>query len=263
MPKIFVNDININYMIQGNLGDPTVMFSNSLATTLSMWDLQAHVLAQSGFCVVRYDSRGHGESDAPEGAYSIETLADDAAALIERLNISPVHFCGLSKGGMVAQMMGVRHADKIQTLIIADSAAFMPVKDIWEQRILAVRNGGMEAVVDGTLDRWVTAAGRKRLPDQVKLIKEMILNTPPHGFIGCSEAIKNMDMRPSNPLIKKATLVLCGEEDTGTTPEQAREIAESISDARLILIPEAAHLANIEQSDKFTSCLVSHIRKSK
>jgi 3-oxoadipate enol-lactonase len=259
MPKVLVNDININYMVQGSTNSEVIMFSNSLASNLTMWDLQVDELMRQGFRVVRYDSRGHGASDAPEGPYTIELLADDAATLIKKLGIGPVHFCGLSKGGMVAQMMGVRHPDEVKTLTIADSAAFMPFKDTWDQRIMAVQQGGMKAIVDGTLERWITSSGRERLPDQVELIRKMIIDTPPIGFIACSEAIKAMDMRPTNPSIKKPTLVICGEDDTGTTPDQAAEIASSISDAKLELIPQAAHLANIEQAEIFNTLLINHL----
>ncbi|WP_293620527.1 alpha/beta fold hydrolase, partial [Ponticaulis sp.] len=190
---------------------------------------------------------------------SIEMLADDAASLIDYLKIGSVHFCGLSKGGMVGQMMGMRHADKVKSLTIADSAAHMPAKDVWEQRIATVREDGMEAVVDGTIDRWFTHLGQQRIPDEVEKVREMILSTPASGFISCGQAIMAMDMRPTNPKISKPTLVLCGEEDKGTTPEQAKEIADGISGAVLELIPNAAHLANIEQPEAFTSSLLKHV----
>jgi 3-oxoadipate enol-lactonase len=262
MPKVFVNGVSINYAVDGLAINPAVFFSNSLASTLEMWNLQTDELVARGFYVIRYDSRGHGDSDVTAGPYSIEILADDAAALIEKLDIGPVHFCGLSKGGMVAQMMGSRHPDKIKSLTIADSASFMPNKEVWEQRITSVSTSGMQAIVEGTIERWITAKGRTRLPDQMALIRKMILETPVDGFIACSHAIKNMDMRLINRRIIKPTLVLCGEEDTGTTPAQAKEIMESIPGAVLELIPEAAHLANIEQSNTFTNLLVKHIESN-
>ena len=259
MPRAFVNGVNLNYQIDGPSDGIPILLSNSLASNLRMWDPQVEPLELEGFKVVRYDSRGHGASDAPDGAYSIEMLADDAAGLIDYLKISPAHFCGLSKGGMVGQMMGVRHADKVLSLTIADSAAHMPAKDVWEQRIATVRDGGMEAVVDGTIDRWFTQLGQERLPEEVDKVREMILSTPPTGFISCGQAIMAMDMRPTNPKIAAPTLVLCGEEDKGTTPEQAREIADGIPSAVLQLISNAAHLANIEQPVKFTNELLKHV----
>ncbi len=255
MAKHTVNGIDIYYQIDGDISGKPIIFSNSLASNLNMWDLQIEHLLAQGFGIIRYDSRGHGQSEVPKGPYSIEMLADDAAGLLTALGIQSVHFCGLSKGGMVAQMMGVRHADKVKSLTIADSAAFMPLKDTWEQRIQAVTAGGMEAVVDATIERWITSEGRDRLPEQVQLIRQMILSTPVQGFVACSEAIKSMDMRATNPKIIAPTLVICGKQDTGTTPQQAEEIADAVPNAKLELINNAAHLANIEQHEVFNSLL--------
>ena len=152
MPVKKINNVEINYQIDGDLSKQIIMFSNSLASNLNMWNPQIDYLVSLGYGILRYDSRGHGKSDSPLGPYSIEMLADDAGGLLAALGLPPVHFCGLSKGGMVAQMMGVRHAEKIKSLTIADSAAFMPAKDVWDARISAVTEGGMEAVVDGSSD---------------------------------------------------------------------------------------------------------------
>lgn len=259
MQHATINGIEMHYDIAGKSDGTPIVLSNSLATNLSMWDLQVEPLEMEGFRVVRYDSRGHGKSDAPEGPYSIEMLADDVAGLLDHLGIDTAHFCGLSKGGMVGQMMGVRHADRVRTLTLADTAAFMPAKDVWEQRVAAVRAGGMEAVVDGTVDRWITRAGQERSPDEVEQVRAMILSTPVAGFIACAQAIMAMDMRPTNPSIAKPTLVMCGEQDHGTTPEQAREVADAIPGAVLELIPHAAHLTNLEQPVAFTSALLKHL----
>jgi 3-oxoadipate enol-lactonase len=259
MAHVSVNGVNLHYEFEGPGDGDVVMFSNSLASNFTMWDMQVEPLEMEGFRVLRYDSRGHGKSDAPDGPYTIEMLADDAAGLIAELSVGRVHFCGLSKGGMVGQMMGVRHADKLKSLTIADSAAFVPAKEMWDQRIATVKADGMEAVVDSTVERWITAHGRQRIPDEVEKIHAMIVDTPVAGFIACCEAIKAMDMRPTNPSIAKPTLVICGEQDTGTTPEQAKEIADAIPGSILTLIPDAAHLSNIEQPVAFTNALLGHL----
>jgi 3-oxoadipate enol-lactonase len=258
-----INGITLHFHVEGPEDGTPILFSNSLASNLGMWDPQVEPLCREGFKVIRYDSRGHGKSDAPEGAYSIEMLADDAAGLLDHLNIAAAHYCGLSKGGMVGQMLGIRHPDRMKTLTLADTAAFMPAKDTWEQRIATVRDGGMESVVDGTLDRWFTAPGQKRIPGEIAKVREMILSTPPTGFIGCCKAIMAMDMRPTNPSINKPTLVICGEEDSGTTPAQAKEIADAIPGASLELIPSAAHLANIEQPAAFTKALLKLVMENR
>ena len=259
MPELQVNGARLHYRVDGPGDGTPVVLSNSLASNLTMWDLQVEPLEMEGFRVIRYDSRGHGRSDAPEGPYSMELLTDDAAALIDHLDLGPVHLCGLSKGGMVAQMMGSRHPERVKSLCIADSAAFMPAKDVWEQRIAMVREGGMRAVVDATVDRWFTKPGQLRIPDEVEKVRAMILATPPAGFIACGQAIKTMDLRDSIRTITAPSLVICGEEDTGTTPAQAREIAESIPGAVLELIPHAAHFVNVEQPAAFTNALLKHL----
>ena len=259
MPEAIVNGVTLHYQVDGPAAGTPILLSNSLASNLTMWDLQVEPLEMENFRVIRYDSRGHGQSDAPEGPYSIEILADDVAALIDHLDLGAVHFCGLSKGGMIGQMMGVRHPGKIKSLTIADSAAFMPAKDVWEQRIATVTAGGMAAVVDGTVERWFTHPGQQRIPDEVEKVREMILATPVVGFVACGQAIMAMDLRPTNPSITAPTLVICGEQDTGTTPAQAREIADAVPGAVLELIPHAAHLANIEQPVAFTNALLKHV----
>lgn len=259
MPELQVDGARLHYEVDGPGDGTPIMLSNSLASNYTMWDLQVEPLEMEGFRVIRYDSRGHGRSEAPEGPYSIELLADDAVALMDHLELDSVHFCGLSKGGMVGQMLGARHPGRIRSLCIADSAAFMPAKDMWEQRIATVREGGMQAVVDGTVDRWFTKPGQHRIPDEVEKVRGMILSTPPAGFIACGQAIMAMDLRQSNRTITAPTLVICGEEDTGTTPEQAREIADAIPGAVLELIPHAAHFANVEQPAAFTNALLKHL----
>ena len=263
MPHASVNGIQLYYEVDGPGDGTPILMSNSLASNLTMWDLQVEPLEMEGFRVIRYDSRGHGQSDAPEGAYTIEMLADDAAGLLDHLNVASAHYCGLSKGGMVGQMMGIRHADRVKTLTLADTAAFMPGKDMWEQRVATVGDGGLEAVVDGTVDRWFTALGQQRIPDEVEKVRAMILATPVAGFIGCCRAIMAMDMRATNPSINKPTLVICGEQDTGTTPAQAKEIADAIPGATLELIPHAAHLSNIEQPVAFTNALLKLVMENR
>ena len=167
MPHIKANGITLHYRIDGPEDGQPLLLSNSLASNLHMWDPQIADLTSAGFRVIRYDSRGHGQSDAPEGAYSIEMLAEDAVALLDGLGIEKADYCGLSKGGMVGQMLGVRHRDRVSKLILADTSAHMPTQEMWDGRVRTVEKGGMAAVADATIERWFTPASQQRLKDDI------------------------------------------------------------------------------------------------
>jgi len=252
MPHIDANGIALHYRIDGQEDGRPLLLSNSLASNLHMWDPQIADLTAAGFKVIRYDSRGHGQSDAPDGAYSIEMLAQDAVALLDGLGIDSVDYCGLSKGGMVGQMLAVKHRDRLKKLILADTGAYMPTKEMWDGRVRTVEKGGMAAVVDGTIERWFTPASLQRLTEEVGKVREMILATPPQGFIGCCRAIQAMDQRETIGGIDIPTLVIVGAKDPATTPEQAREIHGLIKGSLYAEIPEAAHFSNFEQPAAFT-----------
>jgi 3-oxoadipate enol-lactonase len=254
-----VNGTTIHYRIDGTGDGPVLMLSNSLASNLHMWNMQVEPLEMEGFRVLRYDSRGHGRSGVPAGPYTIETLADDAVGLLDHLGIEKVHFCGLSKGGMVGQMLGARHADRLITLTIADSAAQLGTADTWNDRITLAREGGMESVVDSTIERWFTPHGQERIPAEVEEVRGMILSTPVEGFAACCGAIRDMDLRESNKQIRTPTLVIVGDKDPSTTPTHAREIADAVRGAKVEIIPDAMHLSNIEQPVAFTNALLDHV----
>jgi len=260
MPQIETNGTTLHYRFDGPEQGPLVMLSNSLASNLSMWDLQIPALLDEGFRILRYDSRGHGQSAAPEGPYTIELLTGDAVALMDTLGIGKVHFCGLSKGGMVGQMLGAKHGDRLISLTLCDTASFAGGPEVWSERIQAVRAGGMASVVDATIDRWFTKPGQDRLPTEVGKVRDMILTTPVDGFCACGEAIRDMDQRESIRAITTPTLVIVGEDDPGTTVEVARGIHESIAGSKLEIIPESAHLCNIEQAEAFNSPLLQFLK---
>ena len=260
---ITVGDIQIYYRIDepadGGDSAPVVMLSNSLASNLAMWDAQVPALTAAGFKVVRYDSRGHGKSDAPVGEYTIAQLGADAAGLIDALELGPVHFCGLSKGGMVAQVLGANYAAKIRSLTICASAARLGSADVWQPRIDAVAQGGMTVVAEATLQRWFTPAATNRIAAEIDAVRQMVLSTPPQGFIGCCHAIKNMDLRASAPSITAPTRVIVGADDPSTTPAHAAEIVALISGADLVEIPASAHFLNVEQAGAFNAALLEHL----
>ena len=259
MPHINVNGANLHYRFDGNEHDPVILLSNSLASNLHMWDPQIDALVEAGFRVLRYDSRGMGQSEVTAGPYTIEQLADDAFGLLEALEIGRVHYCGLSKGGMVGQMLGTRHAKRFKSLTLCDTAAYMGPAEMWEERIAVAQANGMASTVTATLERWITPAGQARLPEAVAQIGEMISTTAVEGYAACCRAIASMDQRESIKAITIPTLVIVGEDDPGTPVSAAELIAERIPGARLCVLSEAAHLANIEQPEAFNQALLGFL----
>ena len=259
MTSIEANGTTLQYRIEGRHREPVVMFSNSLASNLTMWDKQVPVLLEAGFRVLRYDSRGHGGSAVPEGPYSIQMLTDDAIALVDALGLRKVHFCGLSMGGMVGQRMGAFHADRLLSLTLCSTAAQMPPADMWDDRIAAVRDGGLKPTVDATINRWFTEPGQKRLGEQVNKVRRMILDTPVEGYCASCAAIRDMDQREMIRSITTPTLVMVGEEDPGTPVSASRLIHEGIGPSLLRVFSGAAHFLNIEQSEAFNHSLVEFL----
>jgi 3-oxoadipate enol-lactonase len=256
MPKIQANGIQLYYTLAGPADAPVVMLSNSLGTRLEMWDPQMPALAER-YRVLRYDSRGHGRSEAPPGPYTIDMLADDALGLLDALGIERAHFCGLSKGGMVGQVLGAKHGERLISLALCSTACHMPARDLWDERIRVATEQGMAALADGVVERWFTEAFRREPSITVDRVRQMIIDTPPHGYAACCAAIRDMDLRELITGIRVPTLVIVGEDDPATPPEKAREIQNLIPGAQLEIIPDAAHLLNIEQDVAFDAALAS------
>jgi 3-oxoadipate enol-lactonase len=256
MPKIQANGIQLYYELAGPAKAPVVMLSNSLGTRLEMWDPQMQALTER-YRVLRYDSRGHGRSDAPAGPYTIDMLADDALGLLDALSVERAHFCGLSKGGMVGQVLGAKHGQRLISLALCSTACHMPARDLWEERIRVATEQGMAALADGVVERWFTEAFRREPSIAVDRVRQMILDTPAHGYAGCCAAIRDMDLRELIRGIQLPTLVIVGDKDPATPPAMAEEIQRRISGATLEVVPDAAHLLNIEQDVVFDALLMS------
>ena len=262
MPFAEVNGTKLHYRFDGPEQGPVVMLSNSLASDLTMWKFQAPALVEAGYRVLRYDSRGHGHSAVPEGPYSIEMLTADAVSLMDGLGLDKVHFCGLSKGGMIGQMMGTQYGDRLISLTLSSTATYMAPKEIWDERIETVRKGGMAVVVDATIDRWFTKAGQTNLASSVEKVRRVILNTPVEGFCACCAAIRDMDQRETIRDVIAPTLVMVGEHDFGTPVSAAEHIHQKITSSSLMIIPDAAHFVHMEQSSIFNRALLKFIKKN-
>ena len=262
MPFVEVNGTILHYRFDGPEKGPVVMLSNALASDLTMWEFQIPALVEAGFRVLRYDSRGHGHSAVPEGPYSIELLTADAVDLMDALGLEKVHFCGLSKGGMIGQMLGSQYGDRLISLTLSSTAAYMAPKEIWDERIETVRKGGMAVVVDATLDRWFTKAAQIHLASSVEKVRHLILNTPVEGFCACCAAIRDMDQREAIGAVFTPTLVMVGEHDSGTPISAAKYIQQGIASSALTIIPDAAHFVHMEQSSIFNQALLEFIKKN-
>ena len=249
------NGIDIHYRTDGADGS-WVVLAHALGVDHQLWDSIAQRLA-SRHRVLRYDARGHGKTSAPHGAYTLFQLADDVAGLLDALSIEQAHFVGLSMGGMVGQVLGVRHPHRLLSLTLCDTVSYTPVSAhaMWDERIGQVEAHGMSGIVEPTIQRWLTTPFREAHPDIVERIRSLLRTTPPHGYVGTCLAIKALDTRSSLARIACPTLVITGEQDTGAPVEAAREIASHIPDARLKVISDAAHLAPIEQEEAFLADL--------
>ncbi len=258
--KINANGIDINYEISGRQGAPVVMLSHSLASSMIMWNPQLGSL-EPHFRVLRCDMRGHGGSQAPDGAYTLEMLAEDAVALLDALGIDTVHFVGLSIGGMIGQGLALNHGNRLKSLTLCDTSAVMPdeAQPILQQRIAAAREQGMAHQVDGTLERWFTPAYLKANPPEVEMIRQQIRATPLAGYIGCSEALRGLNYLQRLSKIALPTLIIVGEEDPGTPVAAAEAIHERIAGSRLVVLPGARHLSNIEQAEAFNRALLKFL----
>lgn len=259
MERVRVNDIEIAYEITGDRSPtrPWLVFSHSLACDHAMWAPQ--VAAFSGRCnVLAYDIRGHGASSAPAGDYTLDMLAADVIGLLDALRIRRCHYVGLSLGGMIGQVAALRAPLRFASLTLADTTSRLPpdAEQVWGDRIALVRGPqGMSAVVPSTIERWFTPSFRERSPEVVARIAERIRATPLAGYTGCAHAIARINLTARLESISCPVLVIVGEQDHGTPPAMAEEIVRAIPGARLERIPDAAHLSNLEQPERFNAAL--------
>jgi len=239
MPMIQSNGAKLNAQIEGPERAPVLMLCNSLGTDLHMWDDQAPALTRH-FRLLRYDRRGHGKSEAPKGPYNMEMLGRDALAVM---------------GGMVGMWLGANAPQRLDRVVLSNTAAYMGDKQIWNGRFKTVREGGMAAIADGTMERWFTKGFRDRAPQAVARLKQMVLDTPVEGYIGCGEAVRDMDHRETIRNITAPTMIIAGRHDPGTTVEAAEFLRDRIPGSKLVVL-EAAHIANVEQAQAYTDALL-------
>jgi len=259
--KIKANGIEINYEIEG--AGPWLTMSHSLACNLHMWDEEAKRLSKR-YKVLRYDTRGHGASGAPAGAYTLELLADDLHGLLQGLGVQSTHFVGLSMGGMIGQTYALKYPGMFRSLALCDTTSRYPAEaaGLWTERIKTVEAQGMEALVESTLARWFTEPFRKSHPEVVEKVAVMIRATPVPGYVGCSHAIPKINLTARLKEIACPVVVIVGKDDPGTPVAMAEEIHQALPGSKLVVIPSAAHLSNLEQPDAFNQSLADFLEKA-
>ena len=256
-------DFSLHYTIDGAADAPVLVLSDSLGTDLTMWAPQMAVLA-AHFRVVRYDTRGHGQSGVTPGPYSVAQLGQDVIDLLDHLDIKAAHFCGLSMGGMTGMWLGIHHPERLNRLVLANTAALIGTADAWNSRIATVNSTGMAAIIPGVLDRWFTAAFRESQNEQdaqaIAAIVAGLLRTSLDGYSANCGAVRDMDQRAEVASITVPTLVIAGTHDLATPPAGGKFVAEQIPGAAYIEL-DAAHISNIEQAAAFTDAVLHFLNQ--
>ena len=259
--RIKANGIWVNYELSGKKGAPVVVLSHSLSCNLLMWNPQMDAL-NPYFQVLRYDTRGHGSTEAPSGSYTLELLAKDVTGLLDALDMDRVGFVGLSMGGMIGQCLALNHPHRLKSLVLCDTVSIVPAEaqPVWQERLDKAVQKGMECISEETLERWFTPGFLRRNPPMVNLIREQILATPVPGYVGCAEAIRRLNYLDRISGIKIPTLIMVGEEDPGTPVSASESMRDRIPGSKLVVLSSARHLSNVEQPKAFNAALLKFLQ---
>ena len=247
----------ISYETEGPLDGPPLLLINSIASTRELWARQMPALS-GRYRVVRYDARGHGESSAPSGDYTIEQLGRDAIAILDDAGIAAAHVCGISLGGLTAQWLGVHAADRVTSLVLANTGARIGSTESWAERIALVREKGMTTVADITIPRWFSTEFQERDPETVHAFRAMIKACPADGYLGCCAALRDTDLREAIAAINCPTLVIASTADAATPAEGLAFIRDRIPGAQMVTV-ESRHMSNIECAEQFTAALLDFL----
>lgn len=243
-----------HYQIEGPERAPVVLLGHGLAANLTMWDRNVPELA-SRYRVLRYDARGHGKSPPRGPACTVADLAADVIELLDAAGIERVHFCGQSMGGLVGQYLAAEVSSRLCSVTLCNTTSRQMVPDAWQKRIDSVRHGGIDAIVEGTVARWLTSAFMARESRLTDGVRRMILETAPAGYMECANAVRDADQTRLLGAIGIPALVLTGSEDEVATPLLAGQLHAAIPGSSLKIIPYAAHMPNIEQPGAFNRLL--------
>ncbi len=253
--------IQIAFRIDGDAGKPVLVLANSIATSMNMWDGQIARFTEH-FRVLRYDYRGHGDSDTPVGPYSTDRMGRDVAELLDSLQMDRVHFLGLSLGGVVGQWLGIHAPERINRLILSNTSSYLGPADQWNGLIASVLQvENLNGFADMFINNWFPSPMIESESEMVAAFHKMVLATRAEGIGGSWAAIRDMDLRRTAALISSPTLVIAGQHDTVTLPSHGELIAETVPNARLLMLP-AVHLPNVEYPDVFESAVLDFLLES-
>ena len=260
MPHINVDGVRFNTRVDGPEGAPWLTFSNSLATDLGLWDAQA-VLLEDRFRILRYDTRGHGQSGATPPPYDFARLEADVIGLWDAMGIARSHYIGLSLGGSTGIGLAINHTDRLLSLAACDCRVTSPpaFQQAWGGRIEIALESGMDGLVEGTMTRWFTGPTLEADPPALEKIREMIRTTSVDGFVGCANALQGVEYLDAMASINCPTLFLVGEADPAATPELAGDMHARVEGSHYVELSGAAHISNIEKEAAFNDALAGFL----
>jgi 3-oxoadipate enol-lactonase len=253
-----LGDLKVHYRIDGNPDGRPVVFANSLGTDLRLWDQVLPLLPQ-GLKYIRYDKRGHGLTELTPAPYSMGTLVRDVERLMDHLAVKDALFVGLSIGGMIAQGLAVKRMDLVRAMVLSNTGAKIGQPAMWDDRIAAVKAGGIEALADSIMERWFSAPFRKTA--EFHAWRNMLVRQPAEGYTGCSAAISGTDFYTPTSGLRLPTLGIAGSDDGSTPPDLVRETVDLIPGSQFHLIRKAGHLPCVEQPEEYAAVLTRFMQE--
>lgn len=251
----------MRFVTDGPPDGPAVLLSNSIGSTLEIWQAQVEPLTNAGFRVIRYDTRGHGELPVPPGPYRIEQLGNEALELLDHLSVQTAHLVGTSLGGMLGIWLAAFAPERVRTLTVCCSSARPGNQRMWLERAARAREEGMADIAEASIERWFTRTWLAANLDEAKRFREMTAATPAEGYAGCCELLGELDLTDQLARITAPSLVIAGADDQALPPEHSELIAARIPSARLEVLDGAAHLAGVERADRVNQLLIEHLTR--
>ena len=237
----------------GGSGDP-VLLAHAIGMDLRMWDDLAARLA-ADHRVIRFDARGHGRSPVPPRPYTLEQMAEDIVALLDRLGIARANCVGLSMGGMIGMAFALDYPERLGRLVLANTTSSYGPEgpSMWKARAKAVEAGGLEAIKDMVMARYFSDEFRATHSSTVDETSRRFVASPVEGYLGCCDAIAELDFSADLHRIRARTFVIAGAADAGTPPAMSQVIADRIPGAQMAVIAGAAHLSAVEKPAEFAA----------